>query len=69
MDSGTPANIITAESLGSQADYLEQAETAFERAFHTFTAVLRQEHPLTAALRYPERKNEANMVHFPNPRS
>ena len=60
-DSGAPAHIITAESLDSQADYLKQAVIAVERTHLVFTAVLTREHPLTAALRYPERKSETNL--------
>ena len=58
VDSGAPADIITTESLGSQADHLEQAVIAFKRAF---TTDLRREHPLTAALRYLERKSGTSL--------
>ena len=61
-------DIFTAEFLGNQTDYMEQAIIAFMRAFHAFTAVLRQEHPVTAALGYPERKKGPTWVPVHNPR-
>ena len=61
MDSGAPSDVVTAESLGNQADHLEQAVTAFKRARHLFTAALKGEHAFTAALRYQELESEVNL--------
>ena len=65
VDSGTTSNLVTADSLGSQADHLKQAGSTLERTHHAFIVLHPQGPPHQQAQRIGKHRDPHHTTNPP----
>ena len=62
---GAPSNVVTADSLNNQADYVERSAVTYKKARQALDGALKEERAFTSALRCHVRDYETNPGYRP----